>query len=331
MSVSWYDFFKVLIILFGLLCSGFVVSEQKYYYIKLEGDSAVLKMYVNDAEVVSKLGKGEMNYNLNANQYLVDGENKVVIDLEPYDLAAKEYDFDDELFYLDVALIKSSSEGESFLDLMNLRFDTDSQTMYQNNGPKKIGRERVNSSNTMEVLSDIKIKKYTIRYANRFSGDNSKRIVVEFSVKDADLTKPSWLDAQIINAVDGDIKEELWGAYENVYMIVKGSDKQAYKEIFHRVNEHLSSVINYGVDDFADDVLESVPLNEDGLTFGDDFYKIKEGEHFMRLSPDGKMISIIPNPLTYRNENGEYVSERAMYFCKFDDKFEVCYIYDAGY
>jgi hypothetical protein len=330
MSVSWYDFFKVLIVLFALLCSGFVVSEQKYY-VKLGGDSAVLKMYVNDAEVVSKLGKGEMNYNLNANQYLVDGDNKVVIDLEPYDLAAKEYDFDDELFYLDVALTKSSSEGESFLDLMNLRFDTHSQTMYQNNGPKKIERERGVSSDSMEVLSDIKIKKYMIRYANRFSGDNSKRIVVEFSVKDADLTKPSWLGAQTIDTVDEDIKEELWNAYENVYEIIKGNDRQAYKEILRRVNENLSSVMSYDVDGFADEVLESDPLNDDGLTFGDDFYKIKEGEHFMRLSPDGKMISIIPNPLTYKNEDGEYISERAMYFCKFDDKFEVCYIYDTGY
>jgi hypothetical protein len=181
------------------------------------------------------------------------------------------------------------------------------------------------------LLSDIKIKKYTIRYANRFSDDNSKRIVVEFSVKDADLAKPSWLAAQTIDTVDEDIKEELWNAYENVYKIIKGSDRQAYKEILRRVNEHLSSVMSYDVDDFADEVLESDPLNDDGLTFGDDFYKIKEGEHFMRLSPDGKMISIIPNPLTYKNEDGEYVYERAMYFCKFDDKFEVCYIYDAGY
>ena len=43
------------------------------------------------------------------------------------------------------------------------------------------------------------------------------------------------------------------------------------------------------------------------------------------------MLSIVPNPLTYKNNNDEYVSERAMYFCDFGDELEVCYIYDTGY
>ncbi|WP_341217546.1 hypothetical protein [Neptunomonas phycophila] len=325
------DFLNFLLVVFCVFWSNFVVSEQKYYYVKLDGDSAVLKMYINDAEVVSKLGRGEMNYNINANQYLMSGDNRIVIDFEPYNLSRKNYTFDSELFYLDVGLTMNSSNSEELVELMNLRFNGKSDSLYQFDGPKKSQRSRINNSKTMVFLSDVRIKEHTIQYANRISEENSKRVVIEFSINDEGLVKPSWIDAKKINDVDSSVEKKLWASYEKIYKIIKNNDELSYKKKLLRVNKHLSNVINYDIDEFADEVLGKDPLNVDGLFFGDDFYLIKEGSHFVRVSPDKKMLSIVPNPLTYKNNNDEYVSEKAMYFCDFGDELEVCYIYDTGY
>lgn len=328
MNGKKFKFYRLFVILFCVLMVRNVMADQSKYYFKLQGEGVFVRLYVNDAEVLSNLKFGEMNFYQLASQYFKSGKNEVVIDMEPYNHSERNYTFNEDDFYLSLDVSNENGASEEVVNLVKLKFDGDK--LYQLNKKKDRKEFQVSESNTFVLLDDVFISDFQMRYENRVSSASTKRVRVEFSINDNDLLDPNWIAAKKIDQLKPHDKKRLWDAYAHVYEVIKDDNEGEYKDLMRSVNTHLSHVIGYDVDDFANEFLNNDPLVEPDLNFSPNFKIGMEGDYFVRSSPNNKMFNIIPNPLVYTNDEGEVGLERVFYFCDFGNGFEICHVY-SGY
>ncbi|NBD30453.1 MAG: hypothetical protein GVY31_10520 [Alphaproteobacteria bacterium] len=286
--------------------------------------SSFFRLYANGAPIDSNAKFLDRSQTRPAEKALQHGENRVIIDYEPFDLDERDYVPHDGIYFrLTLTQLKGLTTGRT--TLLTLRYSPEEDSLVQVQGAgDQLGDQFVE-------VTDVDIAPVDITYRSRNSGDHARRIRIDFTINDPSLAPVPWADSPELPDTP-ETRQLVWEFGQRLHQAYADRDVETWTELTEpyltRVGQSIGGKdLQYVVDALLERgamssgiegaVLRPYLTEQDAMT-----------EPFQPL-PDPRLVSFETFPAEFAVPGEELGSVVPFYLCMRPEGLRVCY-YELG-
>lgn len=294
------------------------------YILHIATDNSFFRLYANGAPIVSNARFRDRSETRPAEMALQHGENRIILDYEPFDLDLRDYVPHKDIF-LSITLTQMKGFATGRTSLLSLRYSVEDKALVQ---VDPLGGQ---STSQFAVVTDIGIVPVEIEYRKRVSGDHARRIRIDFTINDPSLAPVPWADSPELPDTP-ETRQLVWEFGQRLHQAYADRDVETWTELTEpsltRVGQSIGGKdLQYVVDALLERgamssgiegaVLRPYLTEQEAMT-----------EPFQPL-PDPRLVSLETFPAEFAVPGEELGSVVPFYLCMRPEGLRVCY-YELG-